>query len=388
MKLVGNAVFAAALSAGICLQAQQSAPAKKPAPMMVTTGSPTPQKPKPLLPDDFAGWIASAKPESSSDPAQIDGAQATALKEYGCIGGETANYKRGGETLSIKALSFQDLSGAYGAYSFYRQNGWPKADIGEGATSDKNRVLFWKGTTVVDATFSHVGPMSAAELRDLAKSLPVPQGNRALPPPILAVLPQGSLQRQTMHFAQGPSAYAGSGGVLPPDMVGFDRDAEAVTANYSLSSGVATLTLIDYPTPQMADAQEKKIHDYIKSGNKAQPAFPEPLQNSDQASLEVLRSGPIVALVSGDAIPDESHKLIAQVHYSPDLTQMPQSRESEISRTSRFLMGVASLVIVGCSAAILLGFFLGGGRALYRMARGKPISTVYEAEFISLHLED
>ena len=34
----------------------------------------------------------------------------------------------------------------------------------------------------------------------------------------------------------------------------------------------------------------------------------------------------------------------------------------------------------------LLGFFLGGGRALYRMARGKPISSMYETEFISLDL--
>jgi hypothetical protein len=176
--------------------------------------------------------------------------------------------------------------------------------------------------------------------------------------------------------------------VLPAELAGFDRDAETVTANYSLSSGPATLTLIDYPTPQMAEAQEKKIRDYIKAGKAAQPAFPKPLQDSDQVSLEVTRSGPIVALVSGDAIPDESHKLLAQVHYSPDLISLPQSRPSEVQKTAQFLMGVATLVIVGCSAAILLGFFLGGGRALYRVAHGKPASTVYDAEFIRLHLED
>ena len=184
-----------------------------------------------------------------------------------------AGYKRGDETLNVKALRFQDVSGAYGAYSFYRQNGWPKADIGTGATSNKNRVLFWKGDTVVDATFSHVGPMSAGELRELAKNLPLPQGNRALTPPILASLPQDALDKQTTHFAQGPAGYAGAGGVLPAELVGFDRDAEAVTANYSLPSGPATLTLIDYPTPQMADAQETKIRDYIKAGSEAQPAF-------------------------------------------------------------------------------------------------------------------
>ena len=370
---------------------------------MVTTGSPSAPLPgakspaaapspaakeKPLLPDAFAGWLAQEKPKTISNAADLDNPNAVVLKEYDCTGGETAEYKRGDESLTIKAFSFNDVSGAYGAYSFYRQNGWPKADIGTGATSNKNRVLFWKGNTVVDAMFSHIGPMSAGELRDLAKDLPVPAGNRSLPPPILVVLPQGSLDRQTTHFAQGPAGYAGAGGVLPPQMVGFDRDAEAVTANYDLASGPATLTLIDYPTPQMAEAQERTIRDYLKAGNKAQPAFPQPLQDSDQASLEVSRSGPIVALVSGDAIPDESHKLLAQVHYSPDLIQIPQPHESEVAKTGRFLMGIASLVIVGSSAAILLGFFLGGGRALYRLSRGKPISTVYDAEFIRLHLED
>ena len=180
----------------------------------------------------------------------------------------------------------------------------------------KNRVLFWKGSTVVDATFSKVGPMSASELRDLAKNLPMPQGNRALTPPILATLPQDALDKQTTHFAQGPAGYAGAGGVLPPELVGFDRDAETVTANYSLTSGPAVLTLIDYPTPQMAEAQYKKIRDYIKAGSGAQPAFPKPLHGLRPGFARGARSGPIVALVSGDAIPDESHKLLAQVHYS------------------------------------------------------------------------
>jgi hypothetical protein len=62
--------------------------------------------------------------------------------------------------------------------------------------------------------------------------------------------------------------------------------------------------------------------------------------------------------------------------------------ESEVSKTSKLLMGIAALVIVGSSAALLLGFFLGGGRALYRIARGRPISSVYDEEFISLNLRD
>jgi hypothetical protein len=344
--------------------------------------------PRPLLPDAFAGWVQAGPAKTLADADAADSANAAALKEYGFQSGLEAAYKRDGETLTVRALRFGDLSGAYGAYTFYRGTGWPREEIGSGAASNHNRVLFWRGNTVVDATFSHVSPMSGSELRDLAGQLPQSQGTSAQPPPILANLPQKNLDGQSTHYALGPVGYAGAGGVLPPELVGFDRGAETVTANYTLASGPATLTLIDYPTPQMAEAQEAKIRSYIQAGSKAQPAFPKPLTDSDQASLEVRRSGPVVAIVSGDAIPDESHRLIESVHYEAEFVTIPQPGESEVAKTGRFLLGVASLVLIGSLAAILLGFFLGGGRALYRMARGKPISSVYESEFIRLDLRE
>jgi hypothetical protein len=176
--------------------------------------------------------------------------------------------------------------------------------------------------------------------------------------------------------------------VLPPDLVGFDRGAETVTAGYSLRSGPATLTIVDYPTPQMAAAQEKRIRDYIKAGNQQQNPWPKPLADSGTASLEVRRSGPLVALVSGDAIPDESHKLLASVYFTADVISVPQPTQSEVSKTAQLLMGIVMLVIIVGSAAVLLGFFLGGGRALWRVAHGKPASSVYEAEFTSLNLRE
>jgi len=380
-------ICSAALAGSLAFAHPQGAPAKTPAPQGAAHLV-LPPVPKPLLPDSFAGWVTAEAPKKVTDPAQADPASAAALKEYDFTEGALATYSRSGETLSLHALRFRDASGAYGAYSFYRQNGWPKEEIGTGGTSNKNRVLFWLGNTVVDANFSRIGPMSGSELRELAGQLPVPDGAKALAPPILSDLPKPSLDGQTTHYAVGPAGYLGVGGVLPPDLVGFDRGAETVTANYTLRSGPATLTIVDYPTPQMAMAQETKIRDYIKAGGQAVPPWPKPLVDSDHASLEVRRSGPLVALVSGDAIPEESHKLLATVHYEADLTSVPQPMESEVAKTGQLLMGIAMLVIIGASAAILLGFFLGGGRALYRMARGKPISSVYEAEFIRLDLRE
>jgi hypothetical protein len=365
----------------------QSAPVKPAAPQGATHLV-LPPVPKPLLPSSFAGWVAATPPKTVTDPAQADPANIAALKEYEFTDAALADYKRDGETLSLHAMRFHDASGAYGAYSFYRQNGWPKETIGTGATSNHNRVIFWLGNSVVDANFSRIGAMSGAELRELASQIPVPEGNRALTPPLLSNLPKDSLDPQTTHYAVGPVGYAGAGGVLPPELVGFDRDAEAVTSNYSLTSGPATLTIIDYPTPQMAAAQETRIRAYLKAGSQANPPWPKPLVDSDLASLEVRRSGPLVAIVSGDATPDESHKLLATVHYSADLMSIPQPTESEVAKTGQLLMGIATLVIIGASTAILLGIFLGGFRALYRVARGRPASSVFETEFTSLHLSE
>jgi hypothetical protein len=353
----------------------------------------------PLLPGVFSGWETSADPKSVSDPAQVDAANVAALKEYGFTDGVLADYGRRGETLKVKALRFTDASGAYGAYSFYRHSGWPKEQIGTGAASDKNRVLFWIGNVVVDSEFSHVTAMSGSELRDLATRIPLPEGNKSVAPPVLGDLPQKYMDPQTMHYALGPAGYVGSTGaanpfgVLPPDMVGFDRGAEVATATYSLRSGPATLTVINYPTPEMAATHAQTFADYLKSGGKmtaggAVHPFPKPLQDSNATAFEVRRSGPLVAVVSGDAIPDDAHRLIGLVHFDAETSAIPGSGgDTEIQKTAKLLLAIVTMVIVMFVAALGVALFLGGGRAAYRVMRGKPASSMYDQDFTKLDLE-
>ena len=348
----------------------------------------------PLLPAAFAGWQAAAQAQPFTDAAQADPANAAALKEFGFTDALINDYTRGNETLKIKALRFGDASGAYGAYSFYRQTGWPKVEIGTGAASDNNRVLFWVGNVVVDAQFSRISAMSASELRELASTIPVPNGNKSLAPPILANLPQKDMDGQSTHYALGPASYAGPassanpGWVLPPSLIGFERGAETATASYKLQSGPAMLTLINYPTPQMAAAQAKAIDEYLKAGNSPQHPFTKPLQDSNPAALEVRRSGPLVAVVSGDAITDEAHKLLETVHYEADMSSLPGGPNREVQNFAKLILGIVVLVIVMFAAAVIVAIFLGGGRAAFRVMRGKPASTMFDDEFTRLDLRE
>ncbi len=390
--LVGSMIsLAAQVPTSIVQPPKQEKKAAKSAPKSGETRASTPETP--LLPSSFSGWQSASTPQKVGDPAQADSSNATALKEYGFTDASITDYTRDGETLKVRALRFVDASGAYGAYSFYRQTGWPREQIGTGAASDHNRVLFWVGNVVVDSQFPHISAMSGSELRDLASAIPLPAGNKSLPPPILASLPQKDMDGQSTHYALGSAGYTGPvvanpEGVLPPGLIGFDRGAETATANYKLQSGPATLTIINYPTPQIAEAQAKLIAAYLKAGNSAQHPFTKPLLDSNPTALEVRRSGPLVAVVSGDPIADEAHKLLESVHYEANISALPGQQNNEIQKTARLIVAIITLVVVMFVAAVLLALFLGGGRALYRHLRGKPISSVFDEEFIRIDLSE
>jgi hypothetical protein len=344
-----------------------------------------PASPAALLPDDFAGWQLTGEAKHTADATAADPASAAVLKECGFTDASSGNFTRNGEKLSIRALRFQDVTGAYCAYTFYRHSGWPKEDIGRGGSSDNNRVLFWTGNVVVDANFDHVTPMSAAELRELAKELPQPAGNTALPPPLPSYMPQAGLEPQSTHYAVGPEGYVRSGGVLPPTLVDFTRGAETLTGTYRIHGQEGVLTIISYPTPQLAGDRARAIEAFLKAGNSPQAAWPQGLVESSVEALQVRRSGPYVAVTSGYFTNNDAHHLLGSINYQAEVT-WNQNTATEVTKTARLLLGIFALIAILGGTALLLGIFFGGGRALYRRMRGKPISTMEEAEFIRLNL--
>jgi hypothetical protein len=199
----------------------------------------------------------------------------------------------------VRAIRFDDATGAYGAYTFYRQSGMPKEEIGQGGASNNNRVLFWTGNTIVDATFDHVTSMSASELRELAKNIPAPSGSANVPPPLPRYLPTQGLEPQSTHYSLGDFSYTHSGGVLPAALVDFGRGAEALSGQYQSKNGGGTLTLLIYPTPQLAADRERALQAFITAGNTPQAGWSDALAGSNTGALAVRRSGPLVAVTDG-----------------------------------------------------------------------------------------
>jgi hypothetical protein len=337
---------------------------------------------KPLLPSGFSGWIQEGAAKTGAVPADADAANADVLTEYGLKDFSDSVYRRDGGKASVHAMRFADATGAFGAFTFYRKPDMNPAAIGNGGAADAREILFWSGTILIQATFDHPATIEQSAVKALAAALPAAGGRSGVAPSLPGYLPADSLDKSTVRYAIGPTAYTRGRGVLPPESIDFNRDAEAVTAQYSARNGRGTLTLIEYPTPQMAIQSEKTLDALLKG------PLPATLQQSNPAALGVRRSGPLVAMTSGNFSSAEAQGLLAQVKYQADVTWNRGSDKSkiEVKNAAEMLIGIAYLTAVLAACAILLAIFLGGGRALWRVLHGKPASSVYEEDFISLNL--
>ena len=401
MSLTLRTSFALALSLSIPCLAQAATQAARNVPAPASTAVATPASDP--VPDQFAGWQRTAAPEISADPQVADATNVPVLKEYGFEQLATASYTNGDNKLTLRELRFDDATGAYGAFTFYRVPGTSPERIGREAAANGKRVLFWQGATLVDATFDHLTVMSAAALRELAERIPVPAGAKSIPPSLPGYLPTQDREVTFTRYAIGPEGYARSGGVLPVDLVDFGRGAEVLTGTFSEKNGEGQLTLIEYPTPQIAIDRERAIAAFLKAGNPADHAgqgsapsqaapaasakWSQALNESNASALVTRRSGPLVAVTSGGFDDKDATSLIDRVHYEASVSWNKPQAVSEPTRAARLLVGVITLFFILGGITILLGIFFGGGRLLLRKLQGKPASSVDEAEFIKLDLK-
>jgi hypothetical protein len=245
---------------------------------------------------------------------------------------------------------------------------------------------------MVDAVFDHLTEMSAAALRELASDIPPASGSKNVPPPLPGYLPVNDRELTYTRYAIGPESYARSGGVLPPSLVDFTRGAEVLTGTFNEHNGVGQLTLIEYPTPQLAIERERAISAFLKAGPPkagvtGQVPWTQPLNDSNTQALLTRRSGPLVAVTSGAFDDADARSLISMVHYEASVSWNRHQEATDSNKAARIVVGAIWLAIILGTIAVLMGIFFGGGRALLRRMQGKPASTQHEAEFIKLDLK-
>jgi len=330
----------------------------------------------PLLPQNFGEW------KQTSEAAPVGELTLTtvskqALEECGPERSKVTDYVRGGRKIHVEAIQFGDRTGAFSAYTLVKRAGMREAkDLGSRDAVGDGAVLFTVSASVV--LISGASATDVASLKPLAAVMPKVAGNKGVAPLLPTLLPAKGLVNGSLRYALGPATYAAEGGVLPANELEFSKAGEAVTAEYSGKGGKETLTVLMYPTPAIAGKITQEITDALP---KLGPGF---------ATARVKRDAEVVSLASGALPAEEAQRLVESVHLrqdfavDPDVQPVEPTEHTKVIQTYSLLTSIAVLAGVLMSAAVLLGLFLGGGRALYRVARGKPAAV--EVEFLSLHL--
>ncbi len=340
-------------------------------------------QPHPFLPNQFAGWQIESPPRLSDDAAAADSAYAAALKEYGFNQLESAIYTRPDRKLSVKAARFNDATGAYGAFTFYKSEGMETEKIGDLGASAGTKVLFYRGNILVEADFDRVTAMSAAELRELAGALSQPTGNNNKLPTLPTYLPRQGYIAHSAKYVAGPAAFSNVHPPFSADVVDFQRSPELVLGRYSTAEGVATLVLIAYPTPQIAGDRLRAIESWIKASSCSAPGG----ATGGGCDFFGKRSGPIVAVVTGNVLRSEAQSLLAAISYDADVTWNEATSLSKKDNIGNLIMAAFTLIGILMLIALVIGFAFGGLRVLLqRFFPNRWFARPHDVEIIRLNL--
>jgi len=326
-----------------------------------------------FLPKSFAGWTQSGVFMATTDAGKADSAYPAVLKEYGFTDAETATYTRAaGRKLTIKAARFNDATGAYGAFTFYRQPAMQTERIGTKAASANERILFFRDNVLVDANFDRLTGMSAAELRDLAGLLPSAKASAESLPTLPQYLPKSDAVENSAKYILGPQALVASKVPLTPEQVDFSHDAEVLAQDYSSKSGPLTLMVIQYPTPQIAGERLRALQSSAQSN-------PTPFL--------ARRTGPLVDVVTGATGSSEAQQLLNSVNYEAEVTWNEATSVSKRDNIGNLIVGVFALTGIILLFSLIFGVFFGGIRILMkRLFPGRVFDRPQDIEIIQLHL--
>jgi hypothetical protein len=340
--------------------------------LLATAVSGQPKAPVGPLPQTFSGWRIDPKSaKASKDPAAADATDAPVLKEYGFTDMESATYNRNGRTMQIKAARFSDATGAFGAFTYYVQPQMQVEKIGERGASSNTRILFFKGNILVDATIEHLSAMSGADLRSLADALPRLTSENGKLPTLPANLPSQSLERNTSRYVIGPEALARLGVPIPAQLIDFSKSAEVAIGKYRTSQGEASVTLVGYPTPQIARERIDAMQAASLSGG----------------SFYFKRTGPYVVAVNGNIPADEAQSLLASVNYDADVMPLQPTKPRPTEDRAGFIFALVMLCVITVLAALVFGFVFGGIRILAnKMFPNRFFSRPESVEIIRLDL--
>ncbi len=147
-----------------------------------------------------------------------------------------------------------------------------------------------------------------------------------------------------------------------------------LTQDYSSKDGQLTLTLVEYPTPQIAGERLRALQSAKKTNAN---------------SFLARRTGPILDVVTGAVGSSEAQSLLHSVNYEAEVTWDEATSVLPRNNIGNLIVGIFALVGIILLISIIFGVFFGGIRILAkRFFPDRVFDRPENVEIIQLHLEE
>jgi hypothetical protein len=334
-----------------------------------------------LLPPAFSGWEKTHSTITGQAQLQLDAKAEALLKEAGFAGFEIGTYTRQpNRALTIKALRFNDATGAFAAFSALRTPGMAEEKFCNHAASAATHILIACTDLVLDITYDKVTAMSPAEMRALVTQLAKASGPPALPANAPLYLPKDA--RKDVRFALGPVGLEHTGTPLNAEVIDFSKGAEVAVGHFESVDGPGMVTLIKYPTFAIAVDRQKAIDEFGRTLPKPGPDAPQ------LSTFYTRRVGPIVAVVSGTITTQDAQAIAEKVPYDVEITRN-EPAYTQKDNVANLVVNVLYLSFIIIGFTFVTGIAFGGFRILSRkFFPGRFVDRPDAVDFIKLDLRD
>ncbi len=254
--------------------------------------------------------------------------------------------------LTLETVTLNDSKAAYSLLSLLRNGVVTKGPPGDFAEGSDQNLMFCQSNVLVRIRSEAPGDLA----RRVARSVGNRIARREHEPSLIANLPKLGLDPVSLRYCLGPLAFARYAQPVAGKSIEFRDELEIAQAGYSLENQTGILSLVGFPTVQLADEYFESLFGLMGSNSQAQLYFK--------------KSGPMLAILEGNFAPRTADRLLGSIEFSYSVKWIYDARNRASDGmwgVSTGLMGtvVRSLAFTGLLAGLSL--LAGGLFATFRI---------------------
>jgi hypothetical protein len=280
--------------------------------------------------------------------------------EYGLQATEQAVYNADGKRFEATAWRFQDSTGAMAFFESRRPSGATPAKLSQLSVATSDGVILAYGNYLFQLTGDVPQP---DDLKQLYEQLP--RLEQSPLPTLMTFLPSDGLIPNSERYVVGPVSLQRFEPRIPPSVAAFHLGAEAQLGKFDTPNGPLTLSIFNYPTPNIARQQAAEF--------------------GKLAGAVVKRTGPLVAVIMQPPDADAAEKVLGHVQYTANLVW----NEGVPGNPAKQLGGLFLNIFALSGVVGVLGLAAGIGIGTFRFALAKlGVKSAQPEGMITLHLGD